>query len=64
MERCKRSLRSIRQKANLLVTKKSIKVKNWEKDKGLQFYTNTKVDKGKYCKKPVNGNGLAKALKT
>ena len=50
-------------KANLLVTKKSIKVKNWEKDKGFTILYKYKVDKGKYCKKPVNGYGLAKALK-
>ena len=50
-------------KANLVVTKKSIKVKNWEKDKGFTILYKYKVDKGKYCKKPVNGNGLAKALK-
>ena len=50
-------------KANLVVTKKSIKVKNWEKDKGFTILYKYKVDKGKYCKKPVNGNGLAKKHK-
>lgn len=50
-------------KANLVVTKKSIKVKNWQKDKGFTILYKYKVDNGKYCKNPVNGNGLAKVLK-